>query len=221
MNMMEKSGAGGTYKPPQGSVVWYKDFFGLLNRREIDKVDTQFLRTYDIASNNEGKVTSGLKFLGLTDEDGNATDNLRKLRVVGPEFTKNLEEVVRDAYSVLLSKVECEKALGKDVINCFITEYDMAKSTAKQAAKIFVFLGKKAKIPISKELEELREPELERPKEKKRKIPKKKEEKKKGMHTITWGTDIEIHLKEGVKKTAEKAKELIDLYIKDLEETES
>jgi predicted transcriptional regulator len=75
-----------------------------------------------------------------------------RLRVVGEEYKKNFEQMIRKAYSVLFSKVDIGKALPSDVINTFIREYSMARSTASQAAKIFVFLAQKGDIPLSKEI---------------------------------------------------------------------
>jgi|YelNatPaOPRAMG01_1025707.scaffolds.fasta_scaffold16415_6 hypothetical protein len=54
--------------------------------------------------------------------------------------------MIRDAYSILFSKVDVEKALPSDIINTFITDYSMARSTALEAAKIFVFLPKEAAL---------------------------------------------------------------------------
>jgi len=219
-------------QPPYGSVKWYEDFFKLLERIHIDKVDAAFLKIHNIAVGNEYKLVSGLRFLDLVDEDGNATEKMATLRVVGNEFTKNLEKIVRDAYAVLVSKIDFEKALPSDLVNCLITDYHMARSTATRGAKIFVFLAQKSEIPISQALADMRKPELEvtrKRKVKKEKIRKKKEaeefeeelEEKKGMHKIAWGNDILIYLREGDKKMAEKAKVLIDLYIRDLEGSES
>jgi len=212
----------GELKPPYGSPKWYEDFFELIQRRKVDKVDSEFLKLSNIAAGNEYKVIFGLRFLGLIDENGNATDKLKGLMVVGEEFNKNLEKVVKEAYSDLFSKVNLEKALPQDLINYFIRQYGMAISTAKEARRIFVFLAQKANIPISEEL-------LAAKVERRPAVPRVRRERKpkrevvtpaappEGIHEIKWG-DIWIRLPKGDKKAASQAKDLIDLYIKGLEE---
>jgi hypothetical protein len=228
MSNAEESSTTRQLQPPYGSVMWYDAFFKLLERIQIDKVDSAFLKTNEIAVGNEYKVINGLRFLGLIDSDGNATDRMKKdLRVVGEEYTKNFEKMVRDAYSVLITKVDLQKALADDVVNKLITEYNMARSTASQGAKIFAFLAQKAGIPISESLAQIREPEREVTREKRKTEEKKegikkvgrdvKESKVEGMHKIEWGNTILIYLKESEnkeekQKIANQAKKLIDMY---------
>lgn len=137
-------------KPPFGAVSWYAKFFETLERIKIEKVDSNFLTTNNIvSSDNVYKVINGLRFLGLIKEDGSATERMKSLNVVGADYQKNFEKMVRDAYTILFGKVNIEKALAEDVINCFRVDYDMAPTTAKQAAQIFVFLAQKAGISLS------------------------------------------------------------------------
>jgi len=95
--------------PAYGNAKWYKDFLELLERRQVDSVNKNFLKPYKIASGNESKFIRGLKFLKLIDEKGNATDELNKLSLRGEEKAKNLEKIVRIAYSDIFSKIDVEK----------------------------------------------------------------------------------------------------------------
>lgn len=145
----------GKVKPPFGSVPWYSDFLKLAKRIKVDKVDVQFLRTHEISSEgNESKVVNGLKFLGLINEDGTATEKMKILGFGGEEFQKNLENIIREAYTVLFDTVkDLEKAKPQDIINCFKGDYyQMAPTTAKTGAQVFVFLAQKAEIPLSQEI---------------------------------------------------------------------
>jgi hypothetical protein len=214
-------------QPPYGSVMWYDKFFKLLERIQIDKVDSSFLKTNDIAAGNEYKVINGLRFLGLIDENGKAMERMSSLRVVGEEYTTNFEKMVRDAYSVLISKVELEKALADDAVNKLITEYGMARSTAKQGTKIFVFLAQKAGMTISTSLAEYRKEELEvtRQKGKETNVVRKKKETKteeemdetETMYVGRLGDNILIKLRKGDRelreKIAEHVKKLLELYV--------
>jgi hypothetical protein len=219
--------------PPFGSVKWYVDFFKLLERIKIDQVDVRFLKANKIAPGNEHKVVSGLKFLNLVDKDGNATERMKSLGVIGDKLTENFERMVRDAYSVLFSKVvDIEKAIPDDIINSLRLDYHMALSTARQGARIFVFLAQKAKMPISKSLAGMRTPELEVSKKraKGRKKKAKSEASKvdlemppvpEGMHESKWTNDILMYLRKGTRKTRERiartAKKLIDMYVEEEE----
>jgi hypothetical protein len=145
----------GKLKPPFGSVPWYSDFLKLAKRIKVDKVDVQYLRTHEISSKgNESKVVNGLKFLGLINEDGTATEKMKSLGFEGEEFQKNLENIIREAYAVLLDKVkDLEKAKPQDIINCLKGDYyQMAPTTAQTGAQVFVFLAQKAEIPLSQEI---------------------------------------------------------------------
>lgn len=143
--------------PPFGAVSWYADFFKLAGRIKIDKVDKELLTTNNIVpSSNVNTVLGGLKFLGLIDEDGNATETMKGLGVVGAEYQRNFEKMVRPAYAILFDKLQnLEQCLADDVINCFRTDYKIAPSTAGQGARVFVFLAKTAGIKLSSSIEGL------------------------------------------------------------------
>jgi len=163
-------------KPPVGAVQWFAEFFELLERIKIDKVDNALLTANKVVpSGSEYKVVNGLKFLGLIKDDGNATERMKSLSVVGAEYQTNFEKMIRDAYTLLFDKVKnLEQALADDVINCFRINYGLAPSTAKQGARIFVFLAQKAGITLSQQITSKLEVILEGRKSK-RKIKKQPE----------------------------------------------
>lgn len=172
-------------KPPVGAVRWFAEFFKLLERIKIDKVDNVLLTTNNIVpSRSEYKVIGGLKFLDLISDDGSATDRMKSLSVVGDEYQTNFEKMVRDAYTLLFDKVKnLEQALADDVINCLRVDYGLAPSTAKQSAQIFVFLAQKAGITLSQQIAEKLAVSLERKKPTRRitrrpKAPKQRYEPK-------------------------------------------
>ena len=142
------------FLPPQGVVVWYDILLGLLENRQISKVDRAFLQNQEpkIASGNEHKLIAGLKFLGLIDKDGNATEAMNSLSLKGEKRRENLEKVVRKAYCLLFEKVKIklEEVDSDTLINSFKTDYKMKSiTTAEQAARIFVFLAQQAGITLS------------------------------------------------------------------------
>lgn len=153
-------------KPPVGGVQWFADFFKLSERIKIDKVDNTFLTTNKIVpSRSEYKVIGGLRFLDLIKEDGSATERMKSLSIVGAEYQKNFEKMVRDAYTIVFNKVKnTEQALADDIVNCFRGDYGMAPSTAKQGAQIFVYLAQKSGIALSQSIMDELEVGLERKK---------------------------------------------------------
>jgi hypothetical protein len=220
-------------------VGWYDILLGLLENRQISKVDKAFLQNQEpkIASGNEAKLIAGLKFLGLIDKEGNATESMNDLSLKGEKRRENLEKVVRKAYCLLFDKVKMklEDVDPDTLINAFKTDYMMKSiNTAEQAARIFVFLAQQAGIPLSQSILDNLSVSLDKAKKlseipKKLRGAKKKEEEKpeetdgeeiteKGMYVGRLGDSILIKLRKSSDKStrekiAQRAKTLIDLYV--------
>jgi len=228
------------FLPPQGVVVWYDILLRLLENRQISKVDKAFLQNQEpkIASGNEHKLIAGLKFLGLIDKDGNATEAMNNLSLKGEKRRENLENVVRKAYCLLFEKVKIklEEVDSDTLINSFKTDYKMKSiTTAEQAARIFVFLAQQAGITLSQPILDRLSVSVEKARKasgiaKKPRGTKKKDEAKpneteeeeeipeKGTYVGRLGDSILVKLrKSSDKSTREKiakhAKTLIDLYV--------
>jgi hypothetical protein len=229
--------------PPQGAAVWYDTLLRLLENRQIQKVDKAFLENQEpkIASHNESKFIAGLKFLGLIDKDGNATEAMSDLSLKGEKRRENLEKVVRKAYVLLFDevKIKLEDVDSNTLVNTFKTDYRMSINTAEQAARIFVFFAQQAGIPLSRSILDNLSTSLEKSKQlaeiaKKPRGTKKKEEgelgeteeeelQEKGMYVGKLGDNIFIKLRKSNdrntrEKIAKHAKTLIDLYVEGEEE---
>ena len=173
--------------PPIGASSWYKNFFDKLERVKVDNVDKKFITDNKIApETNATTVISGLKFLNLIKEDGIATDKIKSLDIVGPDYQKNLEIIVHEAYATLFSKIkQLDQSKFEDVLNCFKSDYNMAPSTAQQATSIFIALAQRAGIRLSEQILEKSKPVVERkkPKQESSKTPqtrRRKESEDKG-----------------------------------------
>ncbi|MCD6445178.1 DUF5343 domain-containing protein [Candidatus Bathyarchaeota archaeon] len=161
-----------TLKPPIASPSWILDVLGIIRRVKANKIDKEFLKSYNIAKENESKVISALVFLGLIDgKSKKVTEKLSTLRVVGQEYRKNLEKIIKEAYKDAFSEIDLEKAVYQDLINFFIRHYDYSQITGERAARLFLSLCNEAGIPISEDLKKGRRKE-----EKKRKIRRKEKE---------------------------------------------
>lgn len=231
------------FLPPQGAAVWYDTLLKLLENRQIQKVDKAFLENQEpkIASHNEGKLIAGVKFLGLIDKDGNATEAMSDLSLKGEKRRENIGKVVRKAYVLLLDevKIKLEDVDSNTLINTFKTDYKMKSiQTAEQAARIFVYFAQQAGIPLSQSILDNLSTSLEKSKKlaeiaKKPRGTKKTEEEpreneeeelqEKGMYVGKLGDNIFIKLRKSNdrntrEKIAKHAKTLIDLYVEGEEE---
>jgi len=168
--------------PPTGAAIWYTDFLNKLTRVKVDKVDKNFLITNNIVSEgNANNVIRGLKFLNLINEDGSATDKIKSLDIVGPDYQKNFEIIVHEAYATLFEQIkQIDQSHFEDLLNCFKVEYGMAPSTAGQAVKIFITLAQRAGIKLSDQILEniITDAEKKKPKQEAGKIPFKRKNKK-------------------------------------------
>lgn len=167
--------------PPIGTFGWYSSFFDKLERVKVDNVDKKFITDNKIApENNATSVISGLKFLNLIKEDGSATDKIKSLDIVGPDYQKNLEIIVHEAYSILFNKIKkLNQSQFEDILNCFKLDYNMAPSTAQQATSIFIGIAQRAGIKLSEQILERSKPVVERNKSKQESSKTSKTKRKK------------------------------------------
>jgi len=215
-----------TLQPPYGNVSWYTSFFELIRTRQFDIFDKERIELNIIKGSGAPPLFTGIRFLGLVEDNGKTTEKFESLRRTGDEFKQNLKKVVEEAYADLFAKIVIDKAKPETLINYFMERHQYSETTAKLALKIFVYLCQEAGIPIS--------PELTTP------IPKPKTEGKpseknvtekgrkqiqhgipEGMHESRWGNEIIICLKKGDRATREKlattARKLIDMYVEEEE----
>lgn len=110
-----------------------------------DVVTSGLLQDYNIVRGHAFALLSGLKFLGLTEDDGTPTPAYKAVQTSGEEFRANLEEIVRKAYSDLFSVVDPEKNGREHIKNFFARNYSPA--TAERATALFLDLCGEAGIP--------------------------------------------------------------------------
>lgn len=210
-------------KPPYGNVTWYSKFFNLIRQRSFEKFDREIIGLNIIKGSNASILFSGLRFLGLIEEDGTTTDNFNNLRMIGDEFKQNLNKCVEEAYSDLFSKVAVESVKPEQLQNYFIENYNFGVATANRAMNIFKYLCQEAGIPLSQELG------AKTIKSERKRIGTLKREEKvdggkgaasaipEGMHPIVWGDSIRIYLQKGDKSTRAKiadiVKKFLDIYV--------
>jgi len=126
----------------------------LFKRIVPKKIDNKFVVENKIAtSNNAFTVTDLVKWLGITDADGNVdTEIMSKLKLVGDERDNFIKGLVENSYKDLLDKVNLVEAKKEDVINYFVHYHQLGTATAKFAASLFLHLCHKYNIPVSEGL---------------------------------------------------------------------
>jgi hypothetical protein len=116
-----------------------------------EKVDAGLLLDYGIPKGNVFALISALKFLGIIDEDNMPTQVFKAFQMTGEEFTTNLQNVIKDAYADLFSKLDVSVDSREHIRNYFARNYSPAK--AGDATSLFLTLCRQAGIPISDELQ--------------------------------------------------------------------
>ncbi|MFC1963522.1 DUF5343 domain-containing protein [Chloroflexota bacterium] len=138
----------GRNTPPYGPARGMLQALELLRRTTPHRIDSDFLRASGVAPGNEYKVAGALKFLGLIDNEGRATDKSRLLKTKGITYTQALQEIVRTAYRDLFQGLQEKEATSDEVYNYFVTEGGMGSEMATKATRFFVKLCRLAEIEL-------------------------------------------------------------------------
>jgi hypothetical protein len=216
-----------TLQPPYGNVSWYVSFFELIRTRQFDVFDKERIELNIIKGSGAPPFFTGIRFLGLVEDNGKTTEKFESLRRTGDEFKQNLKTVVEEAYKDLFAKIVIDKAKPETLVNYFMERHQYSEATARLALKILVYLCQEAGIPISPELTAPPTPKLKAPGKPSEKRIEEKGRKQiqralpEGMHESRWGDDVIICLKKGDRAAREKlaktAKKLIDMYVEEEE----
>ena len=141
-------------RPPYASSGVADAILDLFRRIVPKKIDTKFIVENNIAKpTNAFTATDFVKWLGITDENGNVKEDIMsKLRLVGEEREKFIKTLIEKSYADLFSKVNLQQAKKDDIINYFVHCYQFGTAQAKYAAALILHLCHKYNIPVSDEL---------------------------------------------------------------------
>lgn len=121
-------------KAPYAPISALREFFTKMRSMSVpSRIDAQFLRKLNVASNNEYALLSALKFLGVVDERGKPTHSYRLLQTTD-RFEETLRHLVESAYRPLLDAGGLTMS-AEDLQNYFRVE--SSPSQAKNAARFF------------------------------------------------------------------------------------
>lgn len=119
----------------------------LLTQRKLDKVTASYFQSYGFAESDSYLAISSIRFLGLIDDNGNATEQAKRLHLTGDAGKKEVEKIVRSSYSKLFKVTDKPFDLPVDeLINEFIHNYDMSLRLARPAASAFLRLCEHANL---------------------------------------------------------------------------
>ncbi len=139
-------------KPPYVAAGTLWEFFNKLKFVAAPShLDAKEIEEYGIPKYWSYHLLSTLKFLNLVEKNGKTTPALQSLQMRGEEFKKNLEEVVRNAYAELFSKVDPARDSRANIMNFFMKHYGMSPSGAEKATTLFLDLCGEAGIPTLQE----------------------------------------------------------------------
>jgi len=146
-----------SYPPYNCSVTWIKKLFELRRTMNITTVDAKFIAAHIVASNHESKVLNALRYLGLIDQKGNATDKMTLLNAEGDALRGNVKIIVESAYAGLLQDVKVDKAKSETVTGYFTDPKHggLTVAQAKPAVKFFAWLANEGGIQLSQDLSQL------------------------------------------------------------------
>lgn len=146
-------------KPPYVPSGWIDNFFELVRRMKLEKVDRHILNQYNVVDlGNSSKVVSALKFLGLIDDKSKINEEkVRILRLEGDARKKEFQEIIKSAYSDLFNKIDLEHARNEDLKNYFIG-CGYSSNLANNSAKLFLHFAKLGEIKLSENLNASIEP---------------------------------------------------------------
>jgi hypothetical protein len=141
-------------RPPYASSGIADATLDLFRRISPKKIDTKFIVENQITTqNNAFTATDLVKWLGITDEEGNVIEEVgNKLRLVGEERDKFIRSLIEKAYNDLFEHVNVAEAKRNDVVNYFIHYHNFGAAQARYAAALFAHLCYRYGIPVSEDL---------------------------------------------------------------------
>jgi Family of unknown function (DUF5343) len=103
-----------------------------------EQVDNDFIRLAGVPEVVLGRVAGTLRFLGLTDEDGQPTDILRSLAAAPEEqYREILAGAIRNAYEADFARIDPARDTQKQIIDAF-RPYQPRSQTTRM---VMLFLG--------------------------------------------------------------------------------
>lgn len=131
--------------PPYVSGKALKRLLNLFSSRSLSHVGVEKLVTRDFSRTDAYQGLQALRFLGLVDEEGNTTEDAKKLRMRGDQRKTVLQGIVKSSYQELFSTVAEPYRLPKDELhNEFMATYGLSGRLAGSAVRAFLLISAEA-----------------------------------------------------------------------------
>jgi hypothetical protein len=144
---MKKTSHQDTSRFPDTRLKGIREFFDVLQTEQDwrpDPLTTQTLVTLGIAPSKEHTVIRALKFLGILDEQGHATEEFDHLRA---DFQSTLARLVKSSYAKLFSTIPISRMTQQTLVRFFI-QNGYSEDTAEYQGMLFVGLCNDAGINL-------------------------------------------------------------------------
>lgn len=166
-----------TYNPIYITIPSLKRLIDLLSTRNLPKITVGDLESRKFAKSTGFQAIQGLKFLGVLDADGNTTEKARIFSMQGSGKEEKLEELIREAYSLLFATVPNAEALSrKELHDEFMAIYNLSGRLADSATPAFLWLCVQAGLKINEVIDVIeRKPSVKKTIDKNLPKPEKKE----------------------------------------------
>lgn len=165
--------------PPYVSASAFDRFLELAGQKSWPEVSSKLLRDNGFSEGQSFPILSGLKFLGLIDDDGKSSSLLDDITASTTEeqLRDVLRGIVENAYSDLIETIVVSDA-NVNQIDGYFRRRNIAPTVAKRSARFFIWLANRAGIEVGDSVELYkRSTKADRPKKKKSGTPRKPPEK--------------------------------------------
>lgn len=136
--------------PPYLSVAKLEELIDLISNRNYATFSAEIFRKQGFNGTDATWSVSALKFLGVLNDNGTPTPLMAKFRLLGDARKIEIEKIVKDAYRLLFQAITEPQNLPSDkLVNEFVVQYDMSRSLAESAARIFIKLSELAGLKVS------------------------------------------------------------------------
>lgn len=139
--------------PLYGSYDWIEKLFTSIKSVNPQQVVKNFITANVVGHNQESKILTIARFLGMIDNEGNHAENYDRLRIFGTdEFKQNLSDIIKDKYSKILSIANLETVEKSNLVSAIVKEYNIGSDHAEKAVSVLINLCKMTNMKLSDSL---------------------------------------------------------------------
>ena len=113
----------------------------LISQRSLSNVMPEYFKNYGFGQADAYLAINTLKFLGIIDDNGKTTDELKRFQLRGDTRNSEVQEILKVAYKRLFDVIQEPYKLSKDdLTNEFMHHYGLSRRIAPSAVSAFLKL---------------------------------------------------------------------------------